>query len=146
MWKKNAYVVILELVYHENNDIKSRSFRIAKIVEIGKDDLLVSPKEAWNYNKLIIIPKSSCVMIDESELQISASTTAPKIGDLVCAYTQKFSGATEYDIGHVYEKKVSPGNSIEYLIKTDDKEKWFTLDKILVLEGDNNVKSLKKNK
>ena len=107
MWKKNAHIVIVEYVYHKKNDIKSKSFRFAKIEEVGKDDLLVSPKRSWGIGRLMMVPKSSCVLIDEEGLQPQASPREPAIGDLVCAFVQKFSGNTEYNVGHIYEKKYS---------------------------------------
>jgi len=140
MWKKNAHVVIVDFVYHKKNDIKNKSFRFAKIIEVGKDDLLVSPKTSWSYRKLLIVPKSSCVLVDENKINPQALRREPDIGDLVCAFTQKFSGSTEYNIGHIYEKKYSPGNPIEYLVKMGEKEEWYPSDRLLVIEGDKNAK------
>ena len=146
MWKKNAHVIIVDFVYHKKDDIKSKSFRFAKIIEVGKDDLLVSPKKTWSYNRLMIVPKDSCVLIDEEKLEPQASPRVPEIGDLVCAFVQKFSGTTEYNVGHIYEKKYSPGNPTEYLVKSSDREDWYSSDRILVLEGEKNVQSPKRNK
>lgn len=146
MWKKGAHVIIIDFVYHKKNDVKSKSFRFAKIVEIGKCDLLVQPRTTWSSSRLLIIPKKSCIMIDEHSIDAKEVPQKPEIGDLVCAYTHSFSGKTDYNIGHVYEKKYSPGHQIEYLVKIGNKEKWFSLDCLLVLEGDRNDKPLRRNK
>ena len=140
MWKKNAHVIIVDFVYHKKNDIKSKGFRFAKIVEVGKDDLLVTPKRTWSYNKLLVVPKASCVLIDEATLNPHAAPREPNIGDLVCAFTQNFSGKSEYKIVHVYEKKYSPGNPIEYLVKIGDSEDWYQSDRLLVIEGDKHAR------
>ena len=141
MWKKNAHVIIVDFVYHKKDDVKSKSFRFGRIVEVGKDDVLVSSKKSWSSNKLTIVPKSSCVLIDENTINPQAIPRQPKIGDLVCAYSHKFSGATEYNIGHVYEKKFAPGNPVEYLVKMGEKEEWYSSDRLLVIEGDKDARS-----
>tara|TARA_B100000700_G_C14421229_1_gene568225 strand:+ start:75 stop:488 length:414 start_codon:yes stop_codon:yes gene_type:complete len=135
MWEKNQYVIIVDYIFVSNNRIKNKEFRIGKILQVGKDDLVVIPHNKHGYKKNpVIIPKTACIKIDESNLDYTKLTKSPKIGDLVFCFVTKYLSDLETFVGHVYEIKVAPGHNKKYLIKSGKEEKWFSSENIMVLE------------
>ena len=84
MWNKGEWVVVIGGTFDRDGIIKDVSFTIARIVEIGLDDLLVKPKD--QYSRMKFVPKKTCRRIPVNNVKVYDEIRRPECGDLVYYY------------------------------------------------------------
>ena len=133
MYEINDWVVIVGCVINDLGRRSSVNFTVAKIIEVGIDDLIVKPNRSFSCLPLFV-SKNSCRKIPVDDIDVTNDLRKPQIGDLVLYYHAKWSGETERTVGYVLEMKYDPGRPREALVLTDGENKWLEYNKLLVLE------------
>jgi len=135
MWKKDDWVVVIGGTFDKSDGLKGVSFTIARILEIGLDDLLVKPNQKQHWEKrAFFVPKSRCKYIPIDLPDVYESIRRPQIGDLVLYYYNSYSGKLTKEVAHVLELKHGTADAVEALITVSDKHQWVSVDNLLVLD------------
>ena len=81
----------------------SGTFKICKVIELGKDDLLVCDHPRRSFDRAFKVPKSICTLLSvDSKIVLESTIRVPKIGDLVLSYTSRDSTSSEKVTGILY--------------------------------------------
>ena len=136
MWNKGEWVVVIGGTFNKEGAIKDVSFTIAKIIEVGLDDLLVKPKD--HYSKLKFVPKKTCKRIPVDNVQVYDQIRKPECGDLVYYYRKDWSKPEVTAVSHVLELRKDTGSGVYALIQVEDKQLFVPIENLLVLDVNNN--------
>ena len=136
MWKKGDWVVIVNGTFDKSKGLKDVSFSIAKILEEGMDDLLVQveSKSGWGTRPTIFVPKTRCKYIPIDMPDVYEEKRKPQLGDLVYYYQKDYNGKIKSSISHVWELRHELSESPSALIMLEDKQRWVSVDNLLVLD------------
>ena len=138
MWNKGEWVVVIGGTFNRDGVIKDISFTIARIVEIGLDDLLVKPKE--QYSRMKFVPKKTCRRIPVNNVKVYDEIRKPECGDLVYYYHKDWNKREVTSVSHVLELRKDPGSGVCALIQIEDKQIWAPIENLLVLDVNNATK------
>ena len=136
MWNKGEWVVVIGGTFNKEGAIKDVSFTIAKIIEVGLDDLLVKTKD--HYSKLKFVPKKTCKRIPVDNVQVYDQIRKPECGDLVYYYRKDWSKPEVTAVSHVLELRKDTGSGVYALIQVEDKQLFVPIENLLVLDVNNN--------
>lgn len=136
MWKKGDWVVIINGTFEKSGGLKDVSFSIAQILEEGMDDLLVQPqnKAGWGTRRPVFVPKTRCKYIPIEMPDVYESKRQPQLGDLVYYYYIDYNGKKNTAVSHVLELKHGLSEPPQALIVTQDKQRWVSVENLLVLD------------
>ena len=135
MWNKGEWVVVIGGTFNKEGAIKDVSFTIAKIIEVGLDDLLVKPKD--HYARLKFVSKRTCRRIPVSDVKVYDGLRKPQCGDLVYYYHKDWNKKEVTAVSHVIELRKDTGQSVSALILVENEQVWASIEDLLVLDVNN---------
>ena len=133
MYSIGDLVVIVGCTIDGSKQRRKIQLTIAKILEIGRDDLIVKPMRSYG-DRSMFISKNACKQIPLNDTDVENQLRKPQIGDLVLYYYQKWSEEVERCVGYILEIKYEPGHTPRALIMSDGENKWYDYSRLLVLD------------
>jgi hypothetical protein len=87
MFAKNDHVVVVGSTLNKDNSKTDFKFEIAKVIEVAKYELIVSPTSTGAWRRDYRVSKKNCHKINLADVKTHSMHPSPKIGDLVLYYS-----------------------------------------------------------